>query len=79
MNLFDFLDDTLNKTKEKIVNTMDDIKDLLDERLKYNKLEEDLQEYFKTDGQKTYDNLTSIEFNNGIYYTVSQNEYFYIP
>ena len=75
MNLFDYINDTLNKTTQSFVNnlmdTIEDLKELLDKKIQLEKIERSLQEYFETDGKEMYQNLTDFHGENEAYYALN--------
>ncbi len=75
MNIFDYINDALNKTAENVVNnltdTIEDFKNLINNKIQLEKAERSLQEYFETDGKEMYKNITDFHGKNEAYYSVN--------
>lgn len=75
MNIFDYINDALNKTAENVVNnltdTIEDFKNLINNKIQLEKAERSLQEYFETYGKEMYKNLTDFHGENEAYYSVN--------
>lgn len=75
MNIFDYLNDSLEDAKDKFMDSLEDFKDLIENKLKYSKVENTLEDYFQNEGKDIYKELTKLDMDNNAYFFVTRDDF----
>ncbi len=75
LNFFNDLNDSLEDAKDKFMDTLEDFKDLVENKVKYNKIENTLEDYFQNEGKEIYKELTKLDMNHNAYFFVTRDKF----